>query len=111
MSKERKKNDKKEEISCKIQALSKSNDTTWVVQPSMSKSVEQGYGIMIMIINYILKAMTVIHPSSNQTYKYITAHSITKKVSFFQFGVALSNPHFQNLNYPTLQYKHKIHDC
>ena len=77
----------------------------------MSKSVEQGYGIMIMIINYILKAMTVIHPSSNQTYKYITAHSITKKVSFFQFGVALSNPHFQNLNYPTLQYEHKIHDC
>ena len=111
MSKERKKNDKREEISCKIQALSKSSDTTWVVQPSMSKSVEQGYGIMIMIINYILKAMTVIHPSSNQTYKYITAHSITKKISFFQFGVALSNPHFQNLNYPTLQNKHKIHDC
>ena len=64
----KKKNDKREEILCKIQALSKSRvrvtgDTAWVVQPSMSKSIEQGYGIMITIINYILKEMTVIHHS------------------------------------------------
>ena len=77
MSKRKKeKNDKREEILCKIQALSKSrvrvtSDTAWVVQPSMSKSIEQGYGIIIMIINYILEEMTAIHHSSNQTCKYI----------------------------------------
>ena len=68
VQKKEKKNDKREEILCKIQALSKSRvrvtgDTAWVVQPSMSKSIEQGYGIMITIINYILKEMTVIHHS------------------------------------------------
>ena len=36
VQRKKEKNDKREEISCKIQALSKSSDTTWVVQPSMS---------------------------------------------------------------------------
>ena len=80
----KKKNDKREEISCKIQTLSKSwvrvtGDTAWVVQPSMSKSVEKGYGIMIMIINYILKVVTTIYHFSNQTHNSSFRHKLDNK--------------------------------
>ena len=82
MSKRKEK--KGEEISSKIQALLKSRvwvtgDSAWVMQPLMSNSVEQDYGIMIMIINYILKVVTTIYHSSNQTHNNSFCHKLDNK--------------------------------